>query len=166
MKITTLAKASVFTMALGLACLLPATAHAQSDAMPDYFPFSAEEANATQPAQPAVTKVAKVDFEGKVSLPYGLNCTGKNLKPGEYSLSVKSEGPNRVVTIHGSGQNVSMRVREVQANRGSNQSVLLVRKSTEGRRLEAVHLPDLNATLYLDSNTKGSNSGTEWLPIS
>jgi hypothetical protein len=165
MKITTLAKASVFTMALGLACLLPATAHAQSDAMPDYFPFSAEEA-ATQTAQPAVTKVAKADFEAKVSLPYGLNCAGKNLKPGEYSLSVKSQGASRVVTIQGSGQNVSMRVREVPANRGANQRALLVRKSTEGRRLEAVYLPDLNATLYLDSNTKGSDSGTEWLPIS
>ena len=43
MIINTVAKVSIFAVALGFACLLPATARAQSDVMPDSFAFSAEE---------------------------------------------------------------------------------------------------------------------------
>lgn len=166
MKITIAAKASFLTLALGFACLLPATARAQSDVMPDSFPFSAEEAATAWPAQPTATKTQKADFEGKVSLPYGLTCGGKNLKPGQYSLSVKSEGSGRVVTIHGSNENVSMRVREFAVNRSAKPSVLLVRNSAGGRRLEAVYLAELSATLYLGPDATGSNAGIERLPIS
>lgn len=96
MKMTTVAKISLYTAALGLACMLPVTARAQSEVMPDSFPFSANEATAARP-----TPVAEVDdvnqtpddFQGKVTLPYNAKCAGKNLKAGQYSLSVKLERP-------------------------------------------------------------------------
>lgn len=166
MKNTIAAKAGLLTLALGLACLLPATAHAQSDVMPDYFPFSAEEAATFWSAQPATAKTTKVDFEGKVSLPYGLTCGSKNLKPGQYFLSVKSEGSGRVVTIHSGNENVSMRVREFAVNRSAKPSVLLIRNSASGPRLEAVYLAALRATLYLGPDANWSNAGMERLPIS
>lgn len=166
MKTTIAVKASLLALALGVACLLPATARAQSDVMPDSFPFSAEEAAAFWSAQPAATNTAKADFEGKVSLPYGLICGSKNLKPGQYSLSVKSEGSTRVVTIRRGSENVSVRVREVTANRSAKPSMLLVRNSAAGRKLEAVYLTELNATLYLSPDANGNNAGMERLPIS
>jgi hypothetical protein len=166
MKMTTVVKASIFTAALGLACLLPAAARAQSDVMPDEFPFSAPETTAVQPVQHADAKQAKASFEGKISLPYGVNCAGKNLKPGEYMVSVKSEGSSRVVAIHGHGENVNMQVREVRANRAASHSALLVRKSGEGRRVEAVYVQGLSATLYLNAKSNGSAAGMERLPIS
>src|SRR5579862_4916789 len=110
MKITSVVKVSVFAAALGFAALLPATARAQADAMPDSFAFSADEASAEQHAG---AKLNATNFEGKISLPYDVKCEGKNLKAGQYSLSVKSDGISHVVTIHGSGENVNLHVREI-----------------------------------------------------
>ncbi len=168
MKMTTLAKASVFAATLGFFCTLPPAAHAQADSMPnpDEYPFSAQETTVAQPAHVASAKVANADFEGKVSLPFNVKCGGKNLKPGQYVLSVKSEGTSQVVTIHGRGENMQMRVHQVSANPGASQSALLVRKSGEGRRLEAVYVAGLNATLYLNTSPDGSHAGMERLPIS
>jgi hypothetical protein len=166
MKINMVAKVSMFAVALGFACLLPATARAQSDVMPDSFAFSAEETIATQPLQHAAAKVTKADFEGKVSLPYDVKCEGKNLKAGQYLVSVKSEGTSRVVTLHGSGQNVNVQVHEVPANRAASRSVLMVRTAGDGRSVEAVYVKALNTTLYLDSSLNGSHVGMDRLPIS
>ena len=167
MKITSVAKVSVYAAALGFACLLPVAAHAQSDVMPDSFAFSAEETTVAQPAQHADAKLVKADFEGKVSLPYDVKCEGKNLKAGQYMVSVMSEGTSRVVTLHGSGANVNMHVRELPANGAASQSALLVRRSSEGgRRVEAVYVKELNRTLYLDTGSQGTHVGMERLPIS
>jgi len=168
MKMTTLVKASIFGATLGFISMLAPAARAQADAMPnpDEFPFSAPEATAAQSAQPAAAQIVKADFEGKVSLPFNVHCGAKNLKPGQYSLSVKSQGTTRVVTLHGAGQNMTMRVQEVSTHRGTSQSALLVRKSGEGRRLEAVYVAGLNATLYLSASSDGSHARMEKLPIS
>jgi hypothetical protein len=171
MKITSVVKVSVFAAALGFAALLPATARAQADAMPDSFAFSAEEAAV------AGLQLAKGDFEGKISLPYDVKCEGKNLRAGQYTLSVKSDGISHVVTIHGSGQNVNLHVREipnvtanVRANQSSNeatsQGALLVGKSSEGRKVQAVYLKELNRTLYLNTSSQGTSSHMDRLPIS
>ena len=148
--------------------MLAPAARAQADAMPnaDEFPFEAPQATAAQPLQLAAAKVANADFEGKVSLPFNVKCGAKNLKPGQYSLSVKSQGTSQVVTLHGAGQKMTMRVHEVSANRTATQSALLVRKSGEGRKLEAVYVAGLNATLYLNTNSSGSYARIEKLPIS
>ena len=166
MKNTSVVKTCMVTLALGVAFMLPATARAQSDMSPDEYPFSAPQVTAAQPAQAAATQIAKADFEGKVSLPYNVKCGSKNLKAGQYSLSVKSEKGARVVTINGSGENVNIHMREVLTNRWASQSALLVGKSGEGRRLEAVYVEGLNAMLYPDTNPNGNHARTERLPIS
>jgi hypothetical protein len=162
MKMTTVVKASMLTAALGLACLLPMTARAQSDMSPDEFAF----VDTTPAAQPVAAVQAKANFEGKISLPYGVNCAGKNLKAGEYMVSVKSEGSARVVTIHNGGASVNMPAREVRVNQAASHSALLVRKSGQGHKVEAVYVEGLGATLYLNPNTNRSAAGMERLPIS
>jgi hypothetical protein len=168
MKMTTLVKASMFAATLGFISMLAPAARAQADAMPnpDDFPFEAPQATAAQPVQIAAAQVANADFEGKVSLPFNVHCGAQNLKPGQYLLSVKSQGTSRVVTLQSDGQNMTMRVHEVSAHRGSSQSALLVRKSGAGRRLEAVYVAGLNATLYLNTSPDGSHTRIEKLPIS
>ncbi len=166
MEIKTLAKISVFAALLGFASLLPATARAQSEVMPDSFPFTAEETAAAQAVQHADAKIVKADFEGKVSLPYDVKCEGKNLKAGKYFVTVKSEGTNRVITLRGSGENVNVQAHEVPANRAASQSVLLVRKAGDGRSVEAVYVKGLNTTLYLDSSLNASHVAMDRLPIS
>ena len=166
MRIMTTVKTSMIIVALGFACLLPATARAQSDMSPDEYAFSAADTAAAQPVHAASAKLTKADFEGKVSLPYAVKCGGKNLKAGQYLLSVKSEEGSRVVTINGSGENVNIHMREVLTNRWASQSALLVGKSSEGRRLEAVYVEGLNAMLYPDTNPNGSHARTQQVPIS
>lgn len=166
MKITTIVKVSVYAATLSFAFMLPVTAHAQSDVAPDEFAFSAPATTAAQPVQVANANATKADFEGKVSLPYAVKCGNKNLKAGEYLLSVKSEGTNRVVTINGGGESMNMRAQEVPANREASQSALLVSKSSQGRKLAAVYVEGLNATLYLEASTTGSQASMERLPIS
>ena len=166
MKMATVVKVSVLTATLGCAFLVPATARAQSDVMPDSFAFSSGEVTATQPVQSLGVQQANADFEGKFSLPYGVQCAGRNLRPGEYLFSVKSEGSARVVAIRGGGENVRIHVREVRANRrGTTKSALLLRKSGDARSLAGLYVEGLSSTLYLDSNTTGSDSGMERLPI-
>ena len=168
MKMTTLLKASLFAATLGFVSMLAPAARAQADAMPnpDEFPFSAPEATAAQPVQLAAANAVNANFEGKVSLPFNVKCGAKNLKPGQYLLSVKSQGTSRVVTLHSAGQNMTMRVQEVSTHRGASQSALLVRMSSEGRRLEAVYVAGLNATLYLNISPDGYHARIEKLPIS
>jgi len=151
---------------LGFACLLPATVHAQVDAQPDTNLSEGPnmERIGPQAAPIADAKEAKADFAGTFSLPYDLKCGAKSLKPGRYSLSVKSQGTSRFVTIHGNAANVNIQARVVPANRGTSQSALLVRNSGEGRRLEAVYVEGLNAMLYLEAS--GIDGVMERLPIS
>jgi hypothetical protein len=162
MKMTTVVKGGMLIAALGLACLLPTTARAQSDVMPDEFAFSAD----TTAAQPVVAAVKAANFDGRISLPYAVNCAGKNLEPGEYMVSVRSEGSARVVTIHGGGARVNMQAHEVRVKEATSHSALLVRKSGQGHKVEAVYVEGLGATLYLNANTNGSAAKLDRLPIS
>jgi|GEM_PF-1440560 hypothetical protein len=167
MKTTTVVKISLYTAALGLACLLPVTARAQSDVMPDSFPFSADEATAARPALVAAVddvNQTQDDFQGKVTLPYNAKCAGKNLKAGQYLLSVKLEATGRVVSIHGNGADMNIHVREVPTHRRASQSALLVRNSGHDRTLAAVSVEGLNAMFYL--STSATQALTERLPIS
>jgi hypothetical protein len=167
MKMTTVVKISLYTAALGLACLLPVTARAQSDVMPDSFPFSADEATAAHPALVAAVddvNQTQDDFQGKVTLPYNAKCAGKNLKAGQYLLSVKLEATGRVVSIHGNGADMNIHVREVPTHRRASQSALLVRNSGHDRTLAAVSVEGLNAMFYL--STSATQALTERLPIS
>jgi len=163
MKIKTAVKTSALIAALGFAALLPTQVQAQAEVAPDQFPFSNVVPIAARTA-PAVATEAKADFAGKCSLPYGVERSGKNLKPGHYALSVKSEGASRVVTISGTDASVNMQARLVPANRATRRSALLVRKSNAGRKLEGVYVEALNATLYVEN---GKSFGVmERLPLS
>ena len=91
---------------------------------------------------------------------------GKSLKSGQYALSVKSEGTTRVVTITRNGETMNIRAQELTGNPAASHSTVLVRKSQEGRLLEAVYVRQLNVLLYLDTNATTQSGRTEQLPIS
>jgi hypothetical protein len=94
-----------------------------------------------------------------------VRCKGKSLKSGQYSLSVKSEGTARVVTIARNGETMNIRAQELTGNSAASRSAVLVRKSHEGRMLEAVYVRELNALLYLDMNATAQSGRMERLPI-
>jgi hypothetical protein len=167
MKITTVVKGSIFAAALGVACLLPATTHAQADVSPDvYEVVNTETIVAEQQLQVAANTAKPADFQGRFALPYEVHCKGKSLKSGQYALSVKSEGTGRVVTITRNGETMKIRAQELVGNPAASHSTVLVRKSHEGRLLEAVYVRQLNVLLFLDTNAAAQSGLTERLPIS
>jgi hypothetical protein len=167
MKITTVVKGSIFAAALGVACLLPVTTHAQADVSPDVYEVAnAETTVAEHQVQVAANTAKPADFQGRFALPYEVRCKGKSLKSGQYSLSVKSEGTGRVVTIARNGETMNIRAQELTGNPTASHSTVLVRKSHDGRRLEAVYVRQLNVLLYLDTNATTQPGRMEQLPIS
>jgi hypothetical protein len=167
MKITTVVKGSIFAAALGVACLLPVTTHAQADVSPDVYEVVSTETIAAEHQLIAAANTAKpADFQGSFALPYEVRCKGKSLKSGQYALSVKSEGTGRVVTITRNGETMNIRAQELTGNPAATHSTVLVRKSHEGRLLEAVYVRQLNVLLYLDTNAATQTGRMERLPIS
>ena len=166
MKITTVVKGSIFAAALGIACLLPATTHAQAEVSPEVYDVVSTETIAAEQQLIAASNTAKpADFQGRFALPYEVRCKGKSLKSGQYALSVKSEGTGRVVTISRNGETMNIRAQELAGN-SADHSTVLVRKSHEGRLLEAVYVRQLNVLLYLDTNAATQSGRMEQLPIS
>ena len=167
MKITKIMKSSVFAAALGLACLLPTTTHAQADVSPDvYENVNTETIAAEQHVQVAANTAKPADFQGRFALPYEVRCKGKSLKSGQYVLSVKSEGTGRVVTITRNGETMNIRAQELAGNRAAGRSAMMVRKSPNGWMLEAVYVRQLNVLLFLDINAAAESGRMESLPIS
>jgi hypothetical protein len=159
-------KGSIFAAALGLACLLPVTTHAQAEVSPEVYETVSPETIAAEHQLLAAANTAKpVDFQGKFALPYEVRCKGKSLKSGQYSLSVKSEGTGRVVTIARNGETMNIRAQELTGNPGASHSTALVRKSHEGRMLEAVYVRQLNVLLFLDEDAAAQSGQMERLPI-
>jgi hypothetical protein len=167
MKMTTVVKSSVVAAALGLVCLLPTTTHAQAEVSPDVYEVVSAETIAAEQQLIAASNTAKpADFQGRFALPYDVRCKGKSLKAGQYSVSVKSEGTTRVVTLAHNGETMNIPAQELAGNAAASQSTVLVRKSHEGRLLEAVYLRQLNMLLYLDTNAATQSGQRERLPIS
>ena len=166
MKITIALKGSIFAAALGLACLLPTTMHAQADVSPSFYEVVSPETIAAEHQLIAAANTAKpADFQGRFALPYEVRFKGKSLKSGQYSLSVKSEGTTRVVTIARKGETMNIRAQELTGNSAASRSTVLVRKSHDGRMLEAVYVRQLNLLLYLDTNAVAQSGQMERLPI-
>jgi len=165
----TVVTGSILAAALGVACLLPVTAHAQAEVAPDTYEILNVETITAQPVQVASnTNAAKqADFQGRFALPYEGRCKGKSLKSGEYSVSVKSEGAARMVTIaHRNGETMKIRAQEMTGSPVASRSTVLVRKSHDGRMLEAVYVRQLNVLLYLDGDAAIQSGPMERLPIS
>jgi len=165
MKVTKIVKTSVFAAALGLACLLPVTTHAQAEVSPDMYELANTDVTLAQQARLASNNAKPADFQGRFALPYEVRCKGKNLKSGQYSLSVKSERTTRVVTIARNGETMDIRAQELAGNPAASPSSVLVRKSHEGRMLEAVYVRQLNLLLFLDGNAAAQSGPMERLPI-
>jgi hypothetical protein len=60
---------------------------------------------------------------------------------------------------------MNIRAQELTGNSAASRSTVLVRKSYEGRMLEAVYVRQLNVLLYLDTNAVALSGQMERLPI-
>ena len=113
----------------------------------------------------AANNAKPADFQGKFALPYEVRCKGKSLKSGQYSLSVKSEGKGRVVTIARNGETMNIQAQELKGTPAGSRSTVLVGKSHDGRQLEAVYVQQLNMLLFLNGNAAAQSGQMERVPI-
>jgi len=129
-----------------LAGICPRMARAQAETTPDTYK--------TPEAAPMPAPVAKVEFQGKFSLPYKARCNGHNLTPGEYTLAVKTLGGKRIVTIAREGNEVELTVSKVSNDAPTEQSAVMLRHGPGpwARTVEAVYVENLKIRLYLDES--------------
>jgi len=118
-------------------------AYAQAEVDPDHYDTS--EAVASQPTKTNTAhRAAQVHYEGSFLLPHSLQCNGRHLAPGKYSLSLSSDGKTTRLMLNRQGQVV--RVREITQQRSHNleQNALIVKRSGTTNRLAMIHLADFD----------------------
>jgi hypothetical protein len=101
---------------------------AQSEIDPDPFespsvePFEKANSNANSEAM-------TLRYEGKFSLPYEVQCNGKRLPPGRYSVSVRSDGAVGQATLNQKGETVGILgiVQKQARTRGSDALIVKFR---------------------------------------
>ncbi len=129
-----------------LAAFSPVIAHAQAET-------GAQEHETTNMAAIEHTP-AKTEFEGRVSLPYEVQCHGHKLAAGEYKLFVKTVGEDKMVTLQREGSDVVLKSRPVPPTSVSDHgpsAVMLRHGPGPGTHtLEGVYLENLKLVLFLD----------------
>ena len=134
-------------------------AYAQSEVDPDHFGSSSMEPITQSKAKAGVAAdMGKVRFAGKVTLPYTVQCAGKRLPPGTYSLSLHSDGKTGRAILNQQTQTIEIAgvVRIPVDNRARN--ALFVECIGKTHRLSAIHVAELD--LVFDPNRQvepGSN---------
>ena len=80
----------IFASVAGLVVLGDSGVHAQTEINPDHF----DSPNAEPFPQPKTTTGSEVEplrYDAEFTLPYKLQCGGKSLSPGKYSVSLRSD---------------------------------------------------------------------------
>lgn len=146
MKIS-MTKSALLLAGLALACIWPATVRAQAETTPETY----KESNAVPhtPAPPA-----KVDFQGKFTLPFEVRCHGHKMPPGQYTLVVKTVGDARMATIEHDGKETVLQVSRTSQSSDSGKSAVMVRHGPGpgAHTIECVWVEPLNIMMYLDES--------------
>jgi hypothetical protein len=129
-----------------LAAFLPVIAHAQAET-------GAQEHESSNMAAVAHTP-SKTEFEGRVSLPYEVQCHGHKLAAGEYKLLVKTVGEDKMVTLQREGSDVVLHSRPVPptsvSDHGPSAMMLRHGPGPGTHTLEGVYIENLKLVLFLD----------------
>jgi hypothetical protein len=137
-------------LGLVFAVLFPFTTHAQAETSPDEY-------KADNMARVEALS-AKTEFEGKFSLPYKVQCHMHTLKPGDYTVVVKTlEDGMKLVMFRREGSEVVVESKPIPPTPVPEQqghSAILVRhgQGPGNYTLEAVYVESLKLVLMLDES--------------
>jgi hypothetical protein len=79
-----------------------ACAYAQFEVDPDHYE-TREQESLQQSKTGSPGQVARMHYEGNLTLPYTLQCNKRSLPPGKYSVSLDSDGRTAQVAFNGKG---------------------------------------------------------------
>jgi hypothetical protein len=131
---------SIFTISTALAFLVALgnpSALAQQEIDPDHFDSPNREPNRQPNA--ADSKARVIRYHGTFSLPYSVLCNGKKLTPGEYSISLRSNGDVGQTTLTQDGHAVE-RAGVVRRAAYKQPDEVVVEDSKNGRTLSVVRV--------------------------
>jgi hypothetical protein len=172
MRRKTVVRAPLVVAWLSLACTFPARCQAQSEASPDVYDVASQE---PEPAPAAKATAArhprgKSDFGGQFVLPYEVQCAGRKLAAGRYSLAVDGHGRTPTVSLTRAGETLLIPAKAVFPSSRRGGSAVVVWRAGSERKIEAVYVDKLRLVFYLDSERffemTGSNPDIDRLPIS
>jgi len=132
----------------GLIAIEAPSARAQSEIDPDHF-----ESPNVEPFERAKIKTSReamaIRYDGKFTLPYTVQCSGKSLPPGRYSVSLHSDGKIGQATLKQGGQAIGIPgvVHKLAHKYASDALVMELDGRT--RRLSAIQVAELDLVFEL-----------------
>lgn len=144
------------------------SASAQSEVDPDHFGAPSEEPFDKAKAS-ANGEAVSIQYDGKFRLPYAVQCNGKSLRPGRYSVSLRSNGKVGQATLNQKGQAVRVAglLRTKEGKHGDD--ALVVEHNGKRHRLSAIQVAELEMVfdpeLQVKSSPDNTPPRTERLPL-
>jgi hypothetical protein len=144
----------IFAGLTALSVLGGRPARAQSEIDPG--PFGSPNVEPLEKANSnASSEAMTVRYEGKFSLPYEVQCNGRRLPPGRYSVSVRSGGEVGQATLNQKDKTIRI-LGIVQKQTHKRGDALIVELRGKARTLSAIQVAELD--LVFDSELKIENS--------
>jgi hypothetical protein len=171
MNTMTAVRISTAVLGLGLAPFMAAPCQAQTEVAPDFYEAASLAVVSPAPQQIAASRQqTDLQFHGSFTLPYNVECSGKTLPAGEYSVVLQPGPAQRFVTLLHNGKTIRLRARVRSEYSAPGESSLLVSRHERSRRLEAIYVQELNVILYFRpegiSYISGNAIRAERVPIS
>jgi|SRR5215469_8721339 len=142
----------------GLLVLAGPPAHAQSEIDPDHFELANEHAF-EKAKKNASSEATEIRYDGKFSLPYTVQCNGRNLHPGEYSVSLRSDGKVGQATLNQEGRAIEIRgVIHKQPHKSVGEA-LVVALIGQTRNLSAIQVAEVELVFEPKPQREGSSDG-------
>jgi hypothetical protein len=158
----------ILACSIGLAAVGASGAYAQSEIDPDHFespsvePFDTAEASASGDA-------GDNHYDGKFSLPYAVQCNGKSLRPGKYSVSLHSNGKVSQAILNHKGEAVGVAGLIPKQERKRGNDALVVKENGKTHRLSAIQVAELelvfDRALQVESSSGNTPTRIERLPL-
>jgi hypothetical protein len=153
----------------GLAAIGSTRTCAQAEVDPDHFDTTNTEPLTQPQTHINAQQTAKLNYGGNFTLPYHLQCNGRNLLPGKYFLALNSDGRTARLTLNRKGQVVRIDGIKQNQNRDQKRNGLIVERSGKLHRLSVIHVAQLDLVLNPAQGREGLADGgsksIERLPV-
>jgi hypothetical protein len=142
---------------IGLAVLVAlggSRAYAQFEVDPDHY-----ETREPEPFQSKTNVLgqAKIHYEGNFTVPYTLQCNGRSLPPGRYSVSLDSDERTTQVTLNRKGQMLKLQGIARRQSRYRRPAALVVTRDGGLHQLSVIHVAQLD--LVFDASLEHPSDG-------
>ena len=145
----------VFAGLAGLVVLGTAPAYAQFEVDPDHFespnvqPFDKPNNNSA---------AASIHYDGKFKLPYTVQCNGRSLRPGKYSVSLRSDGKVGQAILNQKGQAIGIAGLIHNQTHKPGNAALIVEHNGKTRRLSVIQVAELDLVFDPELQMKNASN--------